>query len=101
MKNRAKIILYIGTAVCILSILPFIACYNALPPKIPSQFSFDGSVSSYMDKPLFMIVVPALFIFINFYMYTRLKDDKKINVWNIVLPLLCAGLMVYTFIISI
>ena len=99
--KKQKLILYIGTALCILSVLPFIISYASLPQMLPCQFGFDGSVTNYMDKRLFMVVVPGLFSFLNIYLYKRSSSGEKINAWNIALPLLCMGLMVYTYITSI
>lgn len=99
--NRQKIILYAGSALCVLSVAPFIISYGSLPDMLPCQFGLDGSVTNYMNKLLFMIFAPCLFIFLNIYLYMRSKDAQKINIWNIAVPLLCAGLMVFTYVISI
>ena len=48
-----------------------------------------------------MVAVPGLFSFLNIYLYKRSSSGEKINAWNIALPLLCMGLMVYTYMTSI
>jgi hypothetical protein len=64
MKN-GKIHLIIGTAICMATMLLFLAFSGRLPENVPLQITGNGSVGTSLPKSLVMFGLPVIFAAVN------------------------------------
>lgn len=76
MKN-GKLHLIIGTAICLATMLLFLAFSNKLPERVPIQITASGSVGNTLPKPLFVFGVPVIFAVVN--LIKGLSNAEKEN----------------------
>jgi hypothetical protein len=77
-NNKAHFI--IGTAICVATLLLFLAFWERLPEAVAMQITIDGSAGNSVPKPVFVFGLPILFTAINLYKGLSLLQEEKTSI---------------------
>lgn len=92
----------IGTIICLLTMVVFLAFSSKLPERVPVQINVSGGIGNTMPKAFVMFGLPLIFAVINFLNCLKLnRAEKKSAIMYFVVPFVVIALTVATILFSI
>jgi len=89
--------LMIGTAICLATMLLFVAFRDALPAMVPLQFRLDGSTANHVPRDVFVFGVPVAFAAANLFFGSRFLNDAHAKpFWLYIAPAIVVAIAVFT-----
>jgi hypothetical protein len=76
MENEKKHLI-IGIAICLATMLLFLAFWGRLPDPVPVQIALDGSIGNTLPKPVVVFGLPVIFAVLNALNWTKTKKGAS------------------------